>query len=309
MRIVLLDTLTFGDTDLGGFDRFGEVLKYETTAPSQTQERITNANVIVTNKVVIDEALMGHAKELRLICIAATGMNNVDLEAAKKRGIVVKNVSGYSTDSVVQHTFAMLLYLLEHSRYYDDVVKSGAYAKSPIFTDVSRPFFEIKNKKWGIIGMGEIGRGVAKVAQAFGAEVWYHSTSGANTAQPFVHANLPTLLSECDIISIHAPLNEKTKNLLGYEELLACRKKAIVLNLGRGGIIDEEAVARIVDEREIYFGLDVLEREPMREDHPFLSVQNQERLYVTPHIAWTSREAREKLIAGVIENIETFLRG
>jgi glycerate dehydrogenase len=309
MRIVLLDTLTFGDTDLGGFDRFGEVLKYETTAPSQTQERITNANVIVTNKVVIDEALMGHAKELRLICIAATGMNNVDLEAAKKRGIVVKNVSGYSTDSVVQHTFAMLLYLLEHSRYYDDVVKSGAYAKSPIFTDVSRPFFEIKNKKWGIIGMGEIGRGVAKVAQAFGAEVWYHSTSGVNTAQPFVHANLPTLLSECDIISIHAPLNEKTKNLLGYEELLACRKKAIVLNLGRGGIIDEEAVARIVDEREIYFGLDVLEREPMREDHPFLSVRNRERLYVTPHIAWTSREAREKLIAGVIDNIETFLRG
>ena len=309
MRIVLLDTLTFGDSDLSGFDRFGEVLKYATTASSQTQERITNANVIVTNKVVIDDALMGHAKELRLICIAATGMNNVDLEAAKKRGIVVKNVSGYSTDSVIQHTFAMLLYLLEHSRYYDDVVKSGAYAKSPIFTDVSRPFFEIKNKKWGIIGMGEIGRGVAKVAQAFGAEVWYHSTSGANTAQPFVHANLPTLLSECDIISIHAPLNEKTKNLLGYEELLACRKKAIVLNLGRGGIIDEEAVARIVDEREIYFGLDVLEREPMREDHPFLSVQNQERLYVTPHIAWTSREAREKLIAGVIDNIETFLRG
>lgn len=157
--------------------------------------------------------------------------------------------------------------------------------------------------------MGEIGRGVAKVAQAFGAEVWYHSTSGVNTAQPFVHANLPTLLSECDIISIHAPLNEKTKNLLGYEELLACRKKAIVLNLGRGGIIDEEAVARIVDEREIYFGLDVLEREPMREDHPFLSVRNRERLYVTPHIAWTSREAREKLIAGVIDNIETFLRG
>jgi Lactate dehydrogenase and related dehydrogenases len=152
MRIVLLDTLTFGDTDLGGFDRFGEVLKYETTAPSQTQERITNANVIVTNKVVIDEALMGHAKELRLICIAATGMNNVDLEAAKKRGIVVKNVSGYSTDSVVQHTFAMLLYLLEHSRYYDDVVKSGAYAKSPIFTDVSRPFFEIKIKNGGSSG-------------------------------------------------------------------------------------------------------------------------------------------------------------
>jgi len=309
MKIVLLDTLTFGDTDLGGFDRFGEVLKYETTAASQTQERITNANVIVTNKVVIDDTLMAHAKELRLICIAATGMNNVDLEAAKKRGIVVKNVSGYSTDSVVQHTFAMLLYLLEHSRYYDDVVKSGAYAKSPIFTDVSRPFFEIKNKKWGIIGMGEIGRGVAKVAQAFGAEVWYHSTSGANTAQPFVHANLPTLLSECDIISIHAPLNEKTKNLLGYEELLACRKKAIVLNLGRGGIIDEEAVARIVDEREVYFGLDVLEKEPMLENHPFFSVQNQERLYVTPHIAWTSHEAREKLIAGVIENIETFLRG
>ena len=309
MKIVLLDMLTFGDTDLSGFFRFGEVGMYETTAPFQTQERITNANVIVTNKVVIDDALMAHAKDVKLICIAATGMNNVDLEAAKRRGIEVKNVSGYSTDSVIQHTFSMLFYLLEHSRYYDDVVKSGAYAKSPIFTDVSRPFFEIKNKRWGIIGMGEIGRGVAKVAEAFGAEAVYHSTSGANTAQPFSHVDLETLLRTCHIISIHAPLNEKTKNLLGYEQLLLCRQKAIVLNLGRGGIIDEEAVARTVDEREMYFGLDVLEKEPMREDHPFLSVQNKERLYVTPHIAWTSHEAREKLIAGVIANIENFLKG
>jgi glycerate dehydrogenase len=309
MKIVLLDTLTFGDTNLKAFDTLGEVTHYKTTNHSQTKERITNANVIVTNKVVIDDTLMQHAKELKLICIAATGMNNVDLESAKKRNIVVKNVSGYSSDSVVQHTFSMLLYLLGHSRYYDEVVKNGIYAKSAIFTDVSRPIYEIKNKNWGIIGMGTIGQGITKVAEAFGANVCYHSTSGTNTNQPYPHKELDELLMTCQIISIHAPLNEKTKNLLSYEQLLLCKEKTIILNLGRGGIIDEEAVARIVDERELYFGLDVLEQEPMRENHPLLSVKNNERLYITPHIAWASHEAREKLIAGVITNIETFIKG
>ncbi len=308
MKIVILDALTFGDTDLSAFFKLGDVDIYQTTSPQQTNERIANAAVIVTNKVVITKALMLNTPSLKLICVAATGMNNVDLEAAKEIGIEVKNVSGYSTDSVIQHTFSMLFYLVGHSGYYDEFVKSGSYSKSPIFTDITKPFFEVKGKKWGIIGLGTIGRGVANVAKTFGAEICYYSTSGKNSSTDFLQVDLDELLNKCDIISIHAPLNEKTLNLLGYEQLLTCKNGAVVLNLGRGGIIDEEAVARIVETKNIYFGLDVLEKEPMRENHPLLRVKNQENLYITPHIAWASVEARERLIAGVVENIKAFTR-
>lgn len=305
MKIVLLDALTFGETDLSGFNKLGEVEVYQTTSPIQVQERILNSEVIVTNKVVISDELMAQTPALKLICVAATGMNNIDLDAAKSRGIAVKNVAGYSTDSVIQHTFSLLFFLLGHSRYYDEYVKSGSYSRSPIFTDVSKPFFEIKGKKWGIIGLGEIGRGVANIAKAFGADVSYYSTSGVNTSDDFKRQNLDELLKSCDIISIHSPLNEQTNNLLDYDELLNCKDGSIVLNLGRGGIINEDAVAKIIDEKNIYFGLDVLTKEPMVQNHPLLSIKNKERLYITPHIAWTSVEARDKLIASVIENIQS----
>jgi len=307
MKIVLLDALTFGETDLSGFDELGEVVVYQTTSPEQTQERITNADVIVTNKVVINDSNMAKCKNLKLICVAATGTNNIDLECAKENNIEVKNVAGYSTDSVIQHTFSILFYLLGHSKYYDEYVKSGTYSKSELFTDVTKPYFEIKGKKWGMIGLGAIGRGVANLAKAFGAEVYYYSTSGRNSTQEFQRANLDELLKTCDIISVHAPLNAQTKNLLDYEQLLTCKDGAVVLNLGRGGIINEDAMAKIIDEKNIYFGLDVLEKEPMRENHPFLSVKNKENLYITPHIAWASVEARDTLIASVQTNIkETF---
>ena len=303
MRIVLLDALTFGETDLSAFNTLGEVEVYQTTSVDEVQTRIANCDVIVTNKVVISKELMQNTPSLKLICVAATGMNNVDLDAAKELNIQVKNVAGYSTDSVIQHTFSMLFYLLGHSRYYDEVVKDGTYSRSSIFTDVSEPFFEIKAKKWGIIGLGAIGRGVANIAKAFGAEVLYYSTSGVNRAPDFTRTTLEKMLESCDIITIHAPLNKKTNNLLDYEQLLTCKDGATLLNLGRGGIINEEAVARIVDEKNISFGLDVLTREPMRENHPLLSVKNSDRLYITPHIAWTSVEAREKLIESVVQNI------
>jgi lactate dehydrogenase-like 2-hydroxyacid dehydrogenase len=304
MEIVILDALTFGETSLEGFKQFGEVTSYQTTAPDETLKRIENADVIVTNKVVITEAMMLTCKRLKLICITATGMNNVDLNAAKTNNIEVKNVAGYSTDSVIQHTFSMLFYLMGHSRYYDEYVKDGSWQKSAVFTNVSQPFFEVKNKKWGIIGLGEIGHGVGNIAKAFGAEVSYYSTSGRNRTDAFQRRNLDDLLKESDIISIHAPLNDATLNLLDYEQLLTCKEGATILNLGRGGIINEEAVAKIIDEKELYFGLDVLEKEPMKADHPLLHVKSKERLYITPHIAWTSVEAREKLIAMTIENIK-----
>ena len=303
MQIVLLDALTFGDTDLSAFNSLGEIEVYKKTAPSQTEDRITNATVIVTNKVVITKELMLNAKNLKLICIAATGMNNVDLDAASELNIQVKNVAGYSTDSVIQHTFSMLFFLLGHSSYYDKSVKDGSYSRSGLFTDVSRPFFEVKGKKWGIIGLGNIGKGVANIASAFGAEVVYYSTSGVKREESYEEVSLEELLKTCDIITIHAPLNEKTHNLLDYEQLLTSKDRAIVLNLGRGGIVNEDAVVKIIDETNMAFGLDVLSKEPMTQNHALLSVQNPQRLFITPHIAWASQEAREKLIALVIENI------
>ncbi len=223
MNIVILDAITFGDTDLSGFDALGDVNIYQKTSPQEIDERIANADIIVTNKVVISAQNMDGAKSLKLICIAATGMNNVDLEAAKERHILVKNVLGYSSESVVQHTFAMLFYLIEHMKYYDGAVKDGFWSRSGIFTDVSNPFFEISGKKWGIIGLGTIGKKVAVIAKSFGCEVSYFSTSGKNSDSEFASISLEELLKENDIISIHAPLNDATNNLLDYEQLLTCK--------------------------------------------------------------------------------------
>jgi lactate dehydrogenase-like 2-hydroxyacid dehydrogenase len=305
MRIVILDAATFGETDLSGFDALGEVEVYQTTSADETADRVQEADVVVTNKVVIDAAVMDASNRLKLICVAATGTNNVDLAYAAQKEIAVKNVAGYSTDSVVQHTFSMLFYLMGHSRYYDEYVKSGEWQKSSVFTHVAKPFFELKGKRWGIIGLGQIGRGVANIAKAFGAEVVYYSTSGKNNNSDYEQISFTKLLETCDIITIHAPLNAQTKNLVGHSEFLMLKDGAVLLNLGRGGIVTESALAAIIDVKEIYVGLDVLEKEPMTIPHPLMNVEHKERLYITPHIAWTSVEAREKLIASVIENIES----
>ena len=305
INIVLLDALTFGETDLSAFDALGSVTVYQTTTPDETLERIKDAEVAVTNKVVITAEMMDACTNLKLICIAATGMNNVDLEYAKSKAIEVKNVAGYSTDSVIQLTFSMLFYMIGRSRYYDEYVKSGEWQESPVFTHIGPGFSEIKGKKWGIIGMGAIGRGVASIATAFGAEVCYHSTSGRNNNSDYTQVTLDEMLSSCDIITIHAPLNAQTQDLIGRDELSNMKNRAVLLNLGRGGIVDEEAVAEVIDNKEIYVGLDVLAKEPMTNPHPLMSVEHKERLYITPHIAWTSVEAREKLIAMVIDNIKS----
>lgn len=305
MKIVLLDTLTFGNSDLSAFDTIGEVVNHETTAPELTLGRIKDADVIVTNKVVITADMMAECPTLKLICIAATGMNNVDLDAAKEKNIAVKNVAGYSTDSVIQHTFSMLFYLMGHSRYYDEYVKDGSWSDSGLFTHVAKPFFELKGKKWGIIGLGEIGKGVAKIATAFGAEVSYYSTSGKNDNADYKRESISNILEKSDVISIHAPLNASTQDLIAHSELLMMKDGAILLNLGRGGIVSEDALSYILDAKPIYVGLDVLSKEPMQKDHVLTKVKAQDRLYITPHIAWTSVEARDKLIASVIENIKS----
>ncbi len=307
MKIVLLDTLTYGDTSLEAFNGLGEVTSYMTTSADETVERVHDAEVIVTNKVVVDDAVMEASPNLKLICVAATGMNNIDHEAASRCGITVKNVAGYSTDAVVQHTFSMLFYLMGHSRYYDEYVKSGEWQKESVFTHIGPSFSELRGKTWGIIGLGEIGQNVANIARAFGANVCYYSTSGKNENSEFEKITPSRLIENSDIISIHAPLNPSTENLISHSELLQMKDGAVLLNLGRGGIVDEDALSVIIDVKPIYVGLDVLVKEPMKIPHPLLAVKHPERLYITPHIAWTSVEARERLVAATVENIKTFL--
>ena len=307
MNITILDALTYGDTSLVGFDNLGDVTIYQTTCGDETKARICDAEVIVTNKVVISDAEMEAAPNLKLICVAATGMNNIDHEAAARRGIRVKNVAGYSTDAVVQHTFSMLFYLMGHSRYYDEYVKSGSWQKEAVFAHIGPSFSELRGKTWGIIGLGEIGRSVANIARTFGANVCYYSTSGKNENTDFEKTTLSRLIENSDILSIHAPLNKSTENLISHSELLQMKDGAVLLNLGRGGIVDEDALSVIIDVKPIFVGLDVLACEPMKTPYPLLAVKHPERLYITPHIAWTSREARERLIASTIENIKTFL--
>jgi glycerate dehydrogenase len=306
MKIVILDALTYGDTSLEGFSAVGDIIIYQTTAPEETAQRVRDAQVIITNKVVINDTIMESAPNLRLVCVAATGMNNIEHEAAARRGITVKNVAGYSTDAVVQHTFSMLFYLLGHSRYYDEYVKSGSWQKEAVFTHIGPSFSELRGKSWGIIGLGEIGRSVARIAHAFGAKVCYYSTSGKNESDEFDKTTLSRLIENSDIISIHAPLNASTQNLISHSELLQMKDGAVLLNLGRGGIVDEDALSVIIDVKPIYVGLDVLVNEPMKTPHKLLSIKNPQRLYITPHIAWTSREARERLIAETIKNIKEF---
>ena len=275
MRIVLLDQKTLGDDlNLDCLNSFGEVTLFPTTNDKETKSRIENAQIIITNKVVITKELMQQAPQLKLICVAATGTNNVDLQAAKELGIEVKNVAGYSTPSVVQHTFAMMFYLLERLEYYNRAVKSRAWSQSGLFTDISQPFYEIAGKKWGIIGLGTIGKEVAKVAESFGATINYYSTSGNNLINDYHHCDIETLFKECDIISIHCPLNEQTYNLINQSNLKYLKKGAILLNLGRGGIINEEDLANAIDHQDIYVGLDVLNEEPIKESNPLFSVSN-----------------------------------
>lgn len=309
MKIVLLDADTLGkDVDVTTlFAKYGEFISYEKTQPQECSTHIADAQIVLTNKVVINKEVMDASPNLKLICITATGTNNVDLEYASKKGIVVKNVAGYSTASVAQTTFSLALYLLSSMKYYDEYVKSGQWSASNVFTHIDKPFCEIRGKTWGIVGLGNIGREVAKIASAFGANVQYYSTSGKNTDNEYKRVNLQELM-QSDIISIHAPLNDDTRNLIKKEELSLMKEGGMILNLGRGGIINEVDLANALDTKNIYAGLDVSAKEPIEKENPLLHVKQKDRIAITPHIAWGSIEARKRLIELVIKNIEEFLK-
>ena len=309
MKIVCLDADTLGnDVDLDSvFGKFGEFVSYNMTDETQTIQRLQNADIVLTNKVLITKDVIAKTN-LKLICVTATGVNNIDLDAAKKANILVKNVAGYSTNSVVQQTFANILAIRNSTSYYENYGKnSDGWAKSPIFVNLDKPIFELSGKKFCVIGLGTIGLEVAKVAQAFDCEVSYYSTSGNNSNSNFKRVSFDEVLKS-DIISIHAPLNENTKNLFNSQTLNQLKDGAMLVNSGRGGIVDEEYMAKLIDEREIYFITDVLEKEPIVANHPLLKVKNKDRLMITPHIAWASVEARRKLIELSVKNIEDFIK-
>jgi lactate dehydrogenase-like 2-hydroxyacid dehydrogenase len=308
MKIVLLDRETLGyDVDLTVFDKFGELVIYDITKEDETLDRVKEADIVITNKVVIDSDIMDNSN-LKLICISATGMNNVDLVHAKKKNIEVKNVAGYSSSSVAQVAFSMIFHFANKLNYYKKFVDEGNWQKCEIFTHIDALFHELDGKRVGVIGLGDIGRNFAKKAKAFDCEVVYYSTSGKNSNSEYERVELDELLSSSDIISIHCPLNENTKDLLNYENMKNIKDGAILLNLGRGGIINEPDLAKIIDEKEIYCGIDVVSVEPIEESNPLLKVKNKEQLLLTPHIGWASIEARARLIELVAKNIEEFIK-
>lgn len=306
MKIVFLDADTVGETSsLSQFNNLGAFTVFPHTLPEETAGRIKDCNVVITNKVRIDRQVIDQAPRLKLICVAATGTNTIDKAYAQQKGIAVKNVEDYSTHSVAQHTFALLLALLNQVRYYDDYVRKGAYGRQPLFTHLGPPVREINGKRFAVIGLGSIGRQAAAIAEAFGAGVVYYSSSGKDRHDRYQRLDLDELLTTADIVSIHAPLHEKTENLITYRHLSTMKKSAMLINTGRGGIVNEGDLARALDEDLIAgAGIDVFTEEPIGAEHPYMTLAKKEKLILTPHIAWTSQEARDRLMQQVYRHIE-----
>lgn len=311
MKIVFLDAKTIGDDiDLSGYDALGEVVKYNFSATEEIPERVKDADVIILNKALVNEETIGSATNLKLVCVTATGTNNLDKDYLAKRGIEWRNVAGYSTESVAQHTFAMLFYLLEKLNYYDAYVKEERYVNDTIFTHFAERFHQIQGMTWGIIGMGNIGRRVADIAKAFGANVIYYSTSGKNNQDGYTRVDFDTLLTTSDIVSVHAPLTSETENLMNKEAFAKMKNSAIFLNLGRGPIVVEKDLADALEREQIAAaGLDVLCVEPMSPDNPLIAMKDSKKLFITPHIAWASVEARTNLMNIILGQITEWKQG
>ncbi len=308
MNIVFLDSDTVGNTSLAKLQKLGNLNIYKTTSQDLVVSRAIDADILITNKVVIDANNLSKLPKLRLVCVAATGVNNIDLQACQKNGVAVYNVKGYSTDSVAQSVFTSLFYFLSNISFFDKYVKDGSYSNSPIFTCMDKEYSEVRGKTLGIIGFGEIGQKVAKIAKAFGIKVVYYSTSGKNDKKGYKRVELDVLLEKSDFVSLHCSLNENTKNLICADKLKIMNKKAVLINFARGGIVDERALANALNQGAIAgYISDVFEQEPILSDSPLLSVKEKQKLVLTPHIAWASIEARRRLMDGVAKNIKSFL--
>lgn len=311
MKISILERDSLGiDVDMSAIEKLGDVTVYAATTVENAVEHIGDADIIIANKLPFHAGTLKGAKNLKLIAQTSTGTNNVDFVYTNAAGIRIANVPSYSTDSVAQHTFALLLYLVEKLRHFDDYVKSGTYSKSSCFSCVDMIFPEIAGKIWGIIGMGAIGQKVAQIATAFGCQVITYSASGKTYDMPYEQVDFDTLLANSDILSVHAPLNEYTRNLMNYDAFCKMKDSAYFINVGRGMIVVEEDLARALDEGQIRAaGLDVMRVEPLPTDSPLLKIQDSNKLIITPHTAWATSEARQRCVDEVTENIRAFLRG
>ena len=306
MKIVFLDARSVGDVDFSSVEKNGEFIKYELTSKDELFERINDAEVIITNKVYIGKEEIEKAPKLKLICVSATGYNNIDISAAKEAGVVVANAAGYSTNSVAQHVFAMILELYTSLSKYDRDVKAGKWSKSPIFTMNDYTSFELSGKKLGIIGYGEIGKKVEKIAEAFGMNVLI-SESITGREESNGRVSFDTVLKESDIITIHTPLTDKTRDMISDREFELMKQSAVIINTARGGIVNENGLYRALKENKIYgAATDVMEKEPPLAGNNLFKLNN---IIITPHTAWAAAESRQKLIEIVAENIFKYKSG
>ncbi len=304
MKIVFLDAATMGTTPLTSIESLGEFERYDNSTAEEARERVRDADVAIVNKVVVDQAFLDAAANLKLVCEAGTGMNNIDAELCRKRGVAVRNVAGYSTDSVAQHTWMLILALAGRLFHYDSYVKDGRYTRARLHTDSDHPYTGLSGKTIGIVGMGAIGQKVARIAEVFGMKVIYYSTSGTSHCTEYPSVSLESLLREADVVSIHAPYNEKTAGLIDYEGLRLMKPTAFLVNTGRGGIAVEADLARAIDEERIAgIGIDVYVEEPLPADSPLLNSKHPDRMILTPHVAWASEETRLRLAEEIAANI------
>jgi glycerate dehydrogenase len=308
--IVFLDAATYGDVSLQRFERW-RCTVYQTTSPEQTLSRLAQQSVAVTNKVVIDKAILTSAEDLKLIAVAATGTDIIDREEAAKRGVKVCNVPGYATQSVAQFTLALILELATCAGRYGAAVRAGDWQKSPVFSLLSFPALELAGKKLGIVGYGSIGQAVALMARGFGMEVLVAVRPGSRDPIAPDRIAVEHLFREADIISLHCPLTPQTRNLINEHSLALMKPTAFLINTARGALVDEAALIDVLRRKRIAgAALDVITREPPPADHPIVRAAAElDNLIVTPHTAWSAREARERLLQEVEENIAAFLRG
>lgn len=311
MKIVILERNSVGtDVDVSCYEKLGDVTVYDNTVERQVAERVRDADIIISNKAPLYENNLQDAVHVKLICLFSTGYDSVDIAYCRKRGIRVANVVDYCTAAVSQHTFAMLFYLLEHLRHYDDYVKSGEYGAQDRFSNFDLPFVELAGKTWGIVGMGHIGKKVAAIAQNFGCNVIFYSASGNSTCTDYKRVDFEMLLTTSDFISLHCPLSERTKGLIDKDALQKMKKTAILLNVARGPVIDNGDLYWALQNEEIAAaGLDVLEREPISSDNLLGRIKDSNKLLITPHMAWASTEARIRIVKEVYQNIEAYLQG
>ena len=311
MKLVVLERNSAGtDIDVSCFEKFGEVEYYPNTVADNTAERVKDADIIIANKAPLNESTLKDAPNVKLICLFATGFDNVDLPYCKSRGIKVANVVNYCTSTVAQHTLLLALMLTEKIAFYDEYVKSGTYSAQDRFSNFDRTFRDLEGKTWGIVGMGTIGRRVAGLAQAFGCKVIFYSASGKSSCTDYERVEFGTLLKESDILSLHCPLSDRTRGLMNKEAFSQMKNTAVLVNVARGPVVDTQALYDALIHNQISgAGLDVLEKEPITKDNPLAQIKDSTKLIITPHMAWASLESRTHLVEEVAKNIEAFLAG